>query len=492
MDTQLVNVLGAEILLLTLPWLNPLTYGPTHAVLQWVTVWFGAALCWMLSSLSFQNRASKVHIIAWSWILAASLSAGIGLLQYFGLSQHFSPFVNYLEAGQAFANLRQRNQLASLLSIGLCALLWARRDSANQNFADATMRNVVWGCAGLLLCAADAASGSRTGMLQLLLLWILSVVWKRHRAAVAYVLAAYVLAAIALPQLVGLGMLGGGILGRIHESVPACASRLTLWSNVLQLIVQKPWLGWGWGGLEYAHFITLYPGMRFCEILGNAHNLPLHLAVELGIPIALAFCGLIAWIVVHAKPWKDQDPTRQMAWSVMAIIGLHSLLEYPLWYAPFQLALVLAIWILWPRAAREGAVTPGSGKPWYWGIAVSVLVVCAYVTWDYWRISQIYLPFSQRAAMYRDDTLEKTKGSWLFQGQMKFAELGVTPLTAENASEIHALALEMLHFSPEASVVQKLIESADLLGNSAEVQFFSQRFQAAFPDDYAKLKSGGK
>ena len=46
----------------------------------------------------------------------------------------------------------------------------------------------------------------------------------------------------------------------------------------------SPWLGWGWGELDYAHYATLYDGPRFCDILDNAHNLPLHLAVELGIP----------------------------------------------------------------------------------------------------------------------------------------------------------------------------------------------------------------
>ena len=28
--------------------------------------------------------------------------------------------------------------------------------------------------------------------------------------------------------------------------------------------------------MDYAHFVTLYPGERFCDILDNAHNLPLH------------------------------------------------------------------------------------------------------------------------------------------------------------------------------------------------------------------------
>lgn len=36
--------------------------------------------------------------------------------------------------------------------------------------------------------------------------------------------------------------------------------------------------------------MTLFPGERFCVLLDNAHNLPLHLAVELGVPVAALLC----------------------------------------------------------------------------------------------------------------------------------------------------------------------------------------------------------
>jgi len=105
-------------------------------------------------------------------------------------------------------------------------------------------------------------------------------------------------------------------------------------------------MGWGWGELDYAHFITLYPGARFCEILDNAHNLPLHLAVELGMPLTLAFFGAVVWWVMRARPWAETDASRQLAWVVLLLIGVHSLLEYPLWYGPFQLAVVLCLLML--------------------------------------------------------------------------------------------------------------------------------------------------
>jgi O-antigen ligase len=447
-------------------------------------------LCWLAWELSKARAEARRQTIASAWLLAASASACIGLMQYLGNAAHFTPWINFVEAGQAYGNLRQRNQQATLLAIGICALLWwqARvRQSAPEPNNLSPSRGVLAG-AVLLLGSADAATGSRTGLLQLVLLLALALLWRRGRATIVFALLAYAAAAFLLPHLAGLEPLQSGILGRLGEPTSTCGSRLTLWANVLHLIAQKPWTGWGWGELGYAHFITLYDGPRFCEIMGNAHNLPLHLAVVLGLPLALLFCCAFIWLVLRLKPWRETDRTRQMAWRVLAVIGLHSLLEYPLWYGPFQLAAVLAIWLLWNTRPKNTAyIQQPSTQPARWpALLTSVaLLACSYVAWDYWRISQIYLSPPQRAAAYQEDTLEKIRPSWLFADQVRFAELGITPLSAANAETQHALALELLHFSPEASVAVKAIESAALLGRDDAVQYYSQRLQIAYPQEYA-------
>ena len=115
-----------------------------------------------------------------------------------------------------------------------------------------------------------------------------------------------------------------------------------------------------------------------------------------------------------------------------------------------------------------------------------IIVFVAYAAWDYHRVSQIYLPSDQRSPAYRSNTLAKIQGSWLFQHQVRFAELTTTPLTPDNASKINALALELLHFSPEARVAEKVIDSARLLGRLDEARYFEARYRAAFPQEHAK------
>ena len=115
----------------------------------------------------------------------------------------------------------------------------------------------------------------------------------------------------------------------------------------------------------------------------------------------------------------------------------------------------------------------------------------AYAAWDYRRVSQIYLPPEARAAGYADDPLAKIRTSWLFRNQAAFAELTITPLTRANAQWTFETATALLHYSPEPRVIEKLIESAVLLGRDDEARWHLARFRAAFPQAYATWAQTG-
>ena len=510
--------------LITLPWLNPFTPGPSPAVMPWLVSLAATAGLIFLASLRRLTETPEdrgdvaqrwASALAWALVFAGLLSSGMALLQYFGAAHALSPWVNQAQPGEAFANLRQRNQLASLTNMALVALLWLARGHGLPRCArnDEKLNRcpaLMWLAAGLL-SAANAATVSRTGLVQLVLLLGLSWLWGGWRqprlrgvlisSALVYLLASQWL----LPWVGGLGATAGqgalpgeihGALARLRDGDALCGSRLTLWANVLHLIAQKPWLGWGWGELAYAHFITLYDSPRFCDILGNAHNLPLHLAVTLGVPAALLLCGAALGLVLRARPWREVDPTRQMAWGVLGVMGLHSLLEFPLWFGPFLMAAGLCVLLLYltrlslatvhavsviPRLPKTRKPFDGLRANGMRVLSLALITVVAYAAWDYDRISQIYLPPERRASAYREHTLEKISASWLFRQQVRFAELTTTPLTLDNAAHLNALAHDLLHYSPEARVVEKLIASAQLLGRTQEALYFEKRLRAAYP-----------
>jgi O-antigen ligase len=545
------------VLCVAMPWLNPFASSPSTAVIPLLVSWMMAAcallavvelplakprwtvlettlcgvlLVWLAASLllvpQVVDRALTMGLVAslmsvWlmtavgrraavddsllRWLVAgllaaALISAVLGALQYLGVARELSPWVNQPLKGDAFANLRQRNQFASLTSLGLVALLgWVAAQSKGH-----TMTRGDWALALVLLnvlAAGVACSVSRTGAMQWLLVGVLMAAWGRRSAKhdggfgkglVWLSLAAPFLVAVwsvLMPSLAlqTTGEWGASMILRVTgqaQDYAACGGRRVLWANVLTLIAQHPWLGWGWGETDYAHFMTGYGSLRFCDMLDNAHDFPLHMALELGVPFALAVVVVFGVWVSRRSPWREQHPWRVMAWCLLLVLGLHSMLEYPLWYGPFQMTLGMAIGLLWAPMPLDGstasheeakaqAKVEAQEGPML--VAAILFVGCLYAAWDFNRVGQIYRQAASRDAAYRDNPLHHAKQSWLFKNQADFAELTTQTVTADNAAELYPQALRLMHYSPEARVVQRVIDSGKLLGHEEEAQALTER-----------------
>jgi hypothetical protein len=84
---------------------------------------------------------------------------------------------------------------------------------------------------------------------------------------------------------------------------------------------------------------------------------------------------------------------------------------------------------------------------------------------DYSRVRQVFLPESQRANFWPGDALNVAKSSVVFQTTAQFAEYAITPVTADNAPQMLATGLKMLHYSPEPKVIRKVIAAALFIGD---------------------------
>jgi hypothetical protein len=110
-------------------------------------------------------------------------------------------------------------------------------------------------------------------------------------------------------------------------------------------------------------------------------------------------------------------------------------------------------------------------------VAAILFIGCLYAAWDFNRFGQIYRQAASRDAAYRDDPLHHAKQSWLFKNQADFAELTTQTVTTDNAAELYPQALRLMHYSPEARVVQRVIDSGKLLGHHEQAQLLTERLE---------------
>jgi O-antigen ligase len=307
--------------------------------------------------------------------------------------------------GRAGGNLGQPNQLASLALLGMLALMALRQRVCVRN----SWMMLVSTALGLCL----ALTQSRTGLLSLGLLLVWVAIDRRLTRPMRWMPVAALIGCLAglawltlMPQQHGDS--AAALQHHLGLSGDVSASRFAIWSNSVELIRAHPWTGVGWGNFSAAWSLTPFPDRRPIP-LDNAHNLPLHLMVELGIPLALVLLGTLAWALWRVRaaltrgPQDQQQVARCLA-MMLVVLGLHSLLEYPLWYAYFLLPACYVVGVL-VRWAGEGSVHDAAGSPppipagqaaardALKACGVLVVLGCLYGAWDYARVVQAFTAF---------------------------------------------------------------------------------------------------
>ena len=144
----------------------------------------------------------------------------------------------------------------------------------------------------VILCLiAIFCTGSRNGVLiALVLVAIALYIARRYRWA--WLSGLMFLVAIAT------AVFSFGIGGRtLSFAIFTDDPRVGIWRLAIEMIKQRPLLGWGFSGLRELYV----PGsIQSYEIIFHAHNIWLFLASESGLPVAMGFCVIFGTILYRS------------------------------------------------------------------------------------------------------------------------------------------------------------------------------------------------
>lgn len=435
------------------------------------------------------GRARHVDdLSAWAkgWWIAGVLSALVGAIQYFTPSWSDGWLIaTNGSPGRAVGNMRQPNHLATAL---LCAMVWTawlwRRGELKPWQA----------CASIVaMTFAVAMSASRTGAVSLAVLVVWAVVDSSlpRRARRTLVLTPVVYFA-SWSLLAGWGRLASSHFygaDRLQSSADVSSSRFAIWSNALELIAQNPWTGVGWGNFNFAWTFTQFPD-RPVAFFDHTHNLPLQLAVEIGIPATLAVTGLVAWALGRARSaWidgaQDTGAPGRAALAMLAMLAVHSLLEYPLWYAYFLLPAAWALGLFVGAGSQNRAHGDTTAAPartvsrWFGAL---VAVVAMYALWDHRRIEVIFAPPAGAGSLA--SRIEAGQRSILFGHHADYAAVTTPPRDTRLAT-----FRRPLHQLVDVRLLIATIEALKANARDAEALYAAQRLREfRRPDAQAYFK----
>jgi hypothetical protein len=321
---------------------------PQLPLLAALYVLYAVLMIWLGAQLTKTLGIERVAMALAAFLLAGALLTALsGALQFYGRPAMLEDVVVTLYGGRAYGNIAQANLYVNYLALGECALLflWVRGRVPAAYALPALA----------LLVLGSALSGSRSALLYALWFAVFGSLAGRHQEGIetrglrpaAYVMASATLAAYAaIPWLNGVFHLGppdAGVLDRViafsGESGVFSDPRPRAWLLALRAFAAAPVAGVGMGEFASAAFsLGLDPVLiRSGEIWTSPHNLPLHLLAEVGaVGTVLALGGLCAWGWQAARQYCAE---RRIAWWwIIAAVGvemIHSMIEFPLWHAPF-------------------------------------------------------------------------------------------------------------------------------------------------------------
>jgi O-antigen ligase len=423
-------------------------------------------------------RAGQGRLLAQSFmgvvLIAGLLQAASIWLQMLQLEYLLTPWLNKSASFPRQGGfLSQPNLCASLMVSAIVSLVFLHPEEGTDSARPKPWRLFAMG----FMMLAVYASSSRTGYLELLLVSGLLALM-RQRLNISWVWVALIvwqLIAIGLGEvLASFGLMSGQLLDDSRKAVEASgAHRLRILSDVWLLIQQHPLMGVGWRQLQVAEVLT--PGIF--EPVDHAHNLIAQIQVELGILGTLSLLVFAAYWLFKKRPWQTANGPELAMVCVVMILGLHSMLEYPLWHAVFLFIFVIAFSLL-PEDTYKVRLPQWSFKV----LATVLLLGAAWFYVDHRKAVSAYERFSQNRSF--EEFLAADKTVWWNQLLFESVLSLDTPVNDQTLAVIGRIAKENANiFSQSLFLNLPLLKVKILEGETAVANQLAIRMCKNFPQE---------
>ena len=421
--------------------------------------------------------------LAIALLIGAELSAAIGILQHFAVHSWFDSVIVRKIGPGLYGNIAQPNHYANYLSLGIASLglLYQKRKLG--------MTYVV--LLALPLLFVMTLSGSRTSWLYLIAMLVLAA-WMRYKDRSLSPLLSYSIA-IVLGYLMMHGLVqmvphAGNVVDTtsLRTSDTSGYIRLQLWQESLQMFMRFPWLGAGFGQFAYQH-LTLQPLFQTSHVTGlynNAHNVVLQLAAETGL------AGLLPLLIIMGA-WAyglhnaERSASHWWCYALIAVITIHGLLEYPLWYAYFLGIIAFLLGLADETSFKLDM--PRVGRVAMTAVILSGAVVLAHLKYSYLQVkTALVMPVgvgAESAQLYWKNLVEIRDKSWLMLPLVDMYIGNTMSVDERNLKQKLVFNTNTLHYIPSAEAVYRQAYMFAKAGELAEAKVVLTQALYSYPNN---------
>lgn len=432
-------------------------------------------------------------LLAWSLVIAGLINVGIVVLQFVVRTGGVIPFLPNLNS---FGAISQANHFADFCALAIASLIYL--------YAKARLSFSFFNLVLILFMMMLSFSGSRSAWLYLIALTVLIAAMhtfaiKQNRKSETTT-NAFKAGLFLLPLFIAVQFFIYFVIPSEYIKLPTerlldgmaaqtASARLQFWYDSWRLFLQSPWLGVGVGKLKASTFLLLDTptAMASKKVFEHAHNLFLHILAEMGVVgFLIVLVGLFSWI--KSFKWRDLNLETWWLISLLAILSIHSMLEYPLWYTFF-----LGIAAVLLGAGDEKFITVNTSKNTIKFMRTGLIAICILgaINIGTLLIANVKLESWIQKFSYKDIN-DLTELNWVKRYSLltPYSELmraGLNNIDPKLIDEQFLFNKSVMNFRPMKTIAYQQALLLELKGQHEDAVMQLNRTLIAFPNTFKKF-----